>query len=154
MSHPRKKKRISFPLLLQEIAAEDLPSYEIEGYRSYYNESVFDWSRHLYNPDGRDCFNMNALQKHSFKSKNRDMWATCSMEQNVQQFHHNVVVTNPLNVINNDETIVTRKLKLYFNSRQRDILRRWIGSCRKIYNLVTADFNNSQKLNSKRVIGN
>ena len=79
MSRPRMKKRTSIPLL-QEIAAEDLPSYEIEGYRSYYNEYVFDWSRHLYNPDGRDCFNMNALQKHSFKSKNRDMWATWSME--------------------------------------------------------------------------
>ena len=73
MSRPRKKQRTSSPTLIEEITAEDLPSYEIEGYRSYYNESVFDWSRHLYNPDQRDCFNMNELQKHSFKSKNRDM---------------------------------------------------------------------------------
>ena len=142
MSRPRKKQRTSSPTLIEEIAADEhLPSYEIEGYRSYYNESVLDWSRHLYSPDQRDCFDMNALQKNSFKSDNRDMWPTCSMEQNVQQCHHNFVVTNPPNVINSDETIVTRKLKLYFNSRQRDIVCRWIGSCRKIYNLVTADFN-------------
>jgi putative transposase len=47
--------------------------------------------------------------------------------------------------------LITNKIRVFFNCQQRRILRKWIGCCRKVYNMVTADFRNTRVLRKQSV---
>lgn len=141
------------------------------GYRGYYNSQVLDWSQRLYAPTAIECADLHSSSLSTFSSSmTRDFWFTTKMKTTPQTVIPSCptisLPSTPSSSVEckdeelprteeNDEelkeapSLITNRVRMYFNSSQRAMLRQWIGCCRQAYNMVTADFRQLRTLRSQ-----
>ncbi len=132
-----------------------------EAYRSYYNSQVKGWSDRLSFPTETECVDLLSTSSNTFSdSMERHFWFTnkripvrspnlppiswrstpCSLvdsKEDAQRQTENEPEAIP---------VMTNKVRLYFNFYQKVLLKRWMGSCRFIYNMVTRDYTRTSRL--------
>ena len=153
--------------------------FNAKGYRSYFNCQVRDWSRQLWFPTEIDCVDLLSTSCNTFSpSMERNSWfsiKTLPIPQTVVstnlpkiswQSTPSISVackeseqpktdeTVETKVTTTDPTMVTHKIRMYYNKKQRTLLKQWIGSCRLIYNMVTQHFKTTNKLQTLKFYRN
>lgn len=146
-------------------------TFNVKGYRSYFNSQVKDWSQQLYCPTETDCVDLLSNCSNTFShSMERNSWFSVKRKIYPQRMNFPKIFSQstPCSYVECKENeqlkiekedckegippveqlLMTNKLRMRYNAKQRKLLRMWIGSCRLAYNMVTAHYKYSKRLNT------
>ena len=159
------------PVIQLSMMSEAESTFDVRGYRSYFNSQVRDWSKKLPCPTVTNSVASHTSCSNSFSPcKGRDSWFSIKTTSypwktisptiswlSTPSTSAECKEGEPLQTVDKDnktcqETskhephLITRKINVKYNWKQKTLLKQWIGSCRLIYNTVTAHFKESKVL--------
>lgn len=135
-------------------------TFNVKGYRSYYNSQVKEWSNKLYVPTEIDCVDLHLNSSNTFSDFTKpNLWFTVKKKIKISpancpktfspstQYSSVECKEDEQQKTEKEElNLTTNKIRLYFNQQQKQKLKQMISSCRLIFNIVTAHFKNTGKV--------